>query len=67
MALIKKGLFVHTKPLALIFKVTFKNAMRENNHFHKIVPSVWEERWVVYSRSGGERQRAEQSFSLHDL
>jgi len=50
----RQDLFVHTKPLALIFKAKFRDAMRKNNLFHKIEPSVWKEKWVVDSQSAGE-------------
>ena len=54
----RQDLFVHTKPLTLIFKAKFRDAMKKNNLFHKIEPSVWKEKWVVDSQSAGEGQNA---------
>ena len=54
----RQDLFVHTKPLAHIFRAKFRDAMRKNNLFHKIKPSVWKEKWVVHSRSAGKGQNS---------
>ena len=50
----RQDLFVHTKPLAHIFKAKFRDAMKKNNLFHTIEPAVWKEQWVVHSQSAGE-------------
>lgn len=50
----RQDLFVHTRPFTRIFKAKFKDAMRKNNLFHKIEPSVWKEKWVVDSQSVGK-------------
>jgi len=54
----RQDLFVHTKPLAHIFRAKFRDAMKKNNLFHKIEPSVWKEKWVVDSQSAGEGQNS---------
>jgi len=54
----RQDLFVHTRPFTRIFKATFKDAMRKNNLFHTIEPSVWKEKWVVHSQSAGEGQNS---------
>jgi hypothetical protein len=54
----RQDLFVHTKPLAIIFKAKFRDAMKKNNLFHTIEPSVWKEQWVVHSQSAGEGQNS---------
>jgi len=50
----REDLFVHTKPLALIFKAKFKDAMKKNTLFHKIDSSVWKQEWVVDSQAVGK-------------
>jgi len=47
----RQDLFVHTKPLAKIFKAKFRDAMRKAQLFDNIDPSVWKEKWVVDSQA----------------
>lgn len=54
----RQDLFVHTRPFTRIFKATFRDAMKKNNLFHTIEPSVWKEQWVVHSQSAGEGQNS---------
>ena len=54
----RQDLFVHTKPLAHIFKAKFRDAMKKNNIFHIIDPSVWKHQWVVDSQPVGEGQNS---------
>ena len=52
----RQDLFVHTKPLAKIFKAKFKDAMKKARLFNKINPSVWKEPWVSDSQAVGRGQ-----------
>jgi hypothetical protein len=52
----RQDLFVHTKPLAHIFKAKFRNAMKKARLFDKIHPSVWKQQWVVDSQAVGKGQ-----------
>jgi hypothetical protein len=54
----RQDLFVHTRPFTRIFTATFRDAMKKNNLFHTIAPSVWKEKWVVHSQSAGEGQNS---------
>jgi len=54
----RQDLFVHTKPLAQIFKVKFRHAMKKAHLFHTIAPSVWKDKWVVHSQSAGTGQNS---------
>ena len=51
-------LFVHTKPLALIFKAKFRDAMKKDQLFHKIDPDLWKQQWVVDSQAVGKGQNS---------
>lgn len=52
----RKDLFVHTKPLARIFKGKFKDAMKKASLFSQIDASVWKQEWVVDSQAVGNGQ-----------
>ena len=52
----RQDLFVHTKPLANIFKAKFKDAMKRAQLFDKIDPSVWKQQWVAHSQAVGSGQ-----------
>ncbi len=46
----RQDLFVHTKPLALIFKAKFRDAMKKAQLFHKIDTDLWKQQWVADSQ-----------------
>ena len=52
----RQDLFVHTKPLEIIFKAKFKNAMKKAGLLNKIDPGVWKQQWVIDSQSVGQGQ-----------
>lgn len=54
----RQDLFVHTKPLAHIFKAKFRDAMKKAQLFDKINPSVWKQQWVVDSQAVGKGQNS---------
>lgn len=54
----RKDLFVHTKPLAIIFRAKFRDAMKKANLLYKIDPSVWKQEWVVDSKAAGQGQNS---------
>jgi hypothetical protein len=50
----REDLFVHTKPLSIIFRAKFRDEMKKANLFHKIDSSIWKQEWVVDNQSAGE-------------
>jgi hypothetical protein len=52
----RQDLFVHTKPLEIIFKAKFKDAMRKAGLLDKINPAVWQQQWVIDSQAVGQGQ-----------
>ena len=54
----RKDLFVHTKPLSIIFKAKFKDTMKEAKLFNRIDPGVWKQEWVVDSQYAGKGQNS---------
>jgi len=54
----RQDLFVHTKPLALIFKAKFRDAMKKAQLFDKIDPSLWKQQWVADSQAVGKGQNS---------
>jgi hypothetical protein len=52
----RQDLFVHTKPLELIFKAKFKDAMKKTGLLDKIEPAVWKQKWVIDSQAVGQGQ-----------
>ena len=53
-----QDLFVHTKPLEIIFKAKFKNAMKKAGLLDQIDPAVWKQKWVIDSQSVGQGQNS---------
>ena len=54
----RQDLFVHTKPLAHIFKAKFRDAMKKNQLFDTIHPELWKQQWVVDSQAVGKGQNS---------
>lgn len=54
----RQDLFVHTKPLEVIFKAKFKDAMKKAHLFDKIDPAIWKQRWVIDSQAVGQGQNS---------
>ena len=54
----RQDLFVHTKPLEIIFKAKFKNAMKKAGLLDKIDPAVWKQQWVIDSQAVGQGQNS---------
>ena len=54
----RQDLFVHTKPLAIVFKAKFRDAMKKAKLFNKIDPGIWKQEWVVDSRYAGKGQNS---------
>ena len=54
----RQDLFVHTKPLAHIFRAKFRDAMKKAQLFDKIHPSLWKQQWVVDSQAVGKGQNS---------
>jgi hypothetical protein len=49
-------LFVHTKPLAVVFKAKFKDAMKKARLMDQIPVSAWKQDWVIDSQAAGQGQ-----------
>lgn len=54
----RHDLFVHTKPLAIIFKARFKDAMKKARLLDKIDSELWNQEWVVHSQAVGRGQNS---------
>jgi len=54
----RKDLFVHTRPLEVIFKAKFRDAMKKGELFGEINPEVWEQRWVIDTQAVGEGENS---------
>jgi hypothetical protein len=54
----RQDLFVHTKPLAHIFKAAFRDEMKKANLFQIIDPDIWKQEWVVDSQAVGKGQNS---------
>ena len=54
----RQDLFVHTKPLALIFKAKFRDTMKKARLFEQIDPSLWNLQWVIDSQAVGQGQNS---------
>ncbi len=54
----RQDLFVHTKPLEIIFKAKFKDAMQKAGLLDKIDPAVWKQQWVIDSQAVGQGQNS---------
>ena len=52
----RQDLFVHTKPLANIFRAKFRDDMKKNRLFDKIDPHVWKQKWVADNQPVGKGQ-----------
>ena len=49
----KNHFFVHVRPLSLLFRAKFRDALRKTEFFSDIASSVWHQEWVVHSQSVG--------------
>ena len=49
----RQDLFVHTKPLARIFRAKFRDAMKAAGLLEEIDPSVWKAEWVIDNKAVG--------------
>jgi Putative transposase len=52
----RQDLFVHTKPLAVIFRAKFRDAMKTARLMDQIPADVWEQKWVIDSQAVGQGQ-----------
>jgi hypothetical protein len=48
-----KKFLVHVKPLSILFKRLFKQALKNSQFYHQIPTGVWQKDWVVHSQAGG--------------
>lgn len=52
----RQDLFVHTKPLAIIFKAKLRDHMRKAGLIDDVDTDVWQQSWVIDSQSVGSGQ-----------
>lgn len=45
--------FIHVKPLAILFRAKFQNALQETSVFDKVPKDVWTQAWVVHCQPIG--------------
>ena len=50
----RQDLFVHTKPLEIIFKAKFRDAIKKAGLLDKTDPAVWKQQWVINSQAVGQ-------------
>lgn len=53
----RKDLFVHVKPLSVIFKAKFRDAVKKAGLFSQIDTSLWDQPWVVHSKAVGDGKK----------
>lgn len=61
----RQDLFVHTKPLGIIFKAIFRDAMKKAGLLDKIDPTVWKQQWVIDSQAVGQGQNSVRYLSRY--
>ena len=54
----RQDLFVHTKPLELVSKAKFRDAMKKAHLFDQIDPCLWKQPWVVDTQAVGKGQNS---------
>ena len=54
----RQDLFVHTKPLAVVFRAKFRDAMKKARLMDQIPDSVWDHVWVIDSQAVGQGQNS---------
>ncbi|MGA1871855.1 MAG: transposase [bacterium] len=50
----RQDLFVHTKPLAIVFRAKFRDAMKKAHLMNHIPAAVWKQDWVIDSQAVGQ-------------
>jgi hypothetical protein len=53
-----KKLFVHVKPLSIIFRAKFRDELSKTALFNTVDPTVWRKDWVVHSKAVGGGKHA---------
>ena len=54
----RQDLFVHTKPLAVVFRAKFRDAMKKARLMDQIPAEVWKQDWVIDSQTAGQGQNS---------
>jgi len=44
---------VHVRPLSRLFKILFRQAIKDTAFYHQIPPDVWQKEWVVHVEAAG--------------
>jgi len=54
----KNNFLIHVKPLSIIFKAKFKQAVKDAGVYDKIPKKVWKQKWVVHIKPVGNGEAA---------
>jgi len=49
-----RDFFIHVKPLSIIYRAKFRDAMKKAGLMNSIDPKVWQKDWVVHSKAVGD-------------
>jgi chloramphenicol O-acetyltransferase len=49
-----RAFFIHVKPLSIIYRAKFRDAMKKAGLFHYIDSTVWRKDWIVHSKAVGD-------------
>ena len=54
----RHNLLVHVKPLSILFRAKFRDALKKTDLFNLIPPQTWTQSWVVHSKPVGSGHMA---------
>lgn len=54
----RKAFLVHVKPLSVLFRAKFRDALKEAGLFEEVPTEVWSKKWVVHCKAVGNGQKA---------
>jgi hypothetical protein len=52
----RKDFLVHVRPLAILFRAKFRDALKKTNLFVQVPTAVWSQDWVVHCQPAGRGQ-----------
>jgi hypothetical protein len=56
--LAQKNFLVHVKPLTILFRAKFRDALKKTELFEQVSTEVWQQAWVVHCQPVGSGERA---------
>jgi predicted RNA-binding Zn-ribbon protein involved in translation (DUF1610 family) len=54
----RKDFLVHVKPLSILFRAKFRDALKKTDLFEQVPAEVWQQDWVVHCQPVGSGERA---------